>query len=299
MKKRLLLLIVLIIPFYVFSQDLIVRKNGTVFNCKITKEDSLSVYFTILKDGNHIDSYLNKSDIISYKYNHYTQNQNDVLNQIKELASDQKKAEEQSKRLEKKKASDQREASDQENVVSQDLIICKNGKVIDCKITKVDSLAVYFNLIGDDNIKSYINRSDIKGFEYNYKQYKDQYKSSATTIGILEGGGSLIGADIETLLSKQIGFQVGIGLVGFGCGVDLHFAPSIRSPFFSIQYWHQGIGNSYAQSLIGPSFVFRNSKWLSWQIGVGFPVGKGPAYPADKQQPAIMLTYALGFYIPY
>lgn len=71
-------------------------------------------------------------------------------------------------------------------------------------------------------------------------------KRNSITIGILQGGGSLIGADMEFLLTDRFGFQIGAGLVGFGGGLNYHFKPSIRSSFISLQYWNQGIGNSFA-----------------------------------------------------
>ena len=39
-------------------------------------------------------------------------------------------------------------------------------------------------------------------------------KRSSITIGILQGGGSLIGADLEFLLTDRFGFQIGAGVVG-------------------------------------------------------------------------------------
>jgi len=87
-------------------------------------------------------------------------------------------------------------------------------------------------------------------------------KRNSITIGIFQGGGSLIGADLEFLITKQFGFQLGAGLVGFGGGLNYHFQPSIRSSFISLQYWNQGIGDSFAQNAIGPNFVFRGKKWF-------------------------------------
>jgi len=59
-------------------------------------------------------------------------------------------------------------------------------------------------------------------------------KRNSITIGILQGGGSLIGADMEFLLTDRFGFQIGAGLVGFGGGLNYHFKPSIRSSFISL-----------------------------------------------------------------
>jgi hypothetical protein len=60
--------------------------------------------------------------------------------------------------------------------------------------------------------------------------------------GILQGGGSLVGADLEFLLFKGLGIQAGAGLIGFGAGINYHIQPdNIRTPFLSLQYWHQGV----------------------------------------------------------
>lgn len=123
-------------------------------------------------------------------------------------------------------------------------------------------------------------------------------KRNSITIGILQGGGSLIGADMEFLLTDQFGFQIGAGLIGFGGGLNYHFKPSIRSSFISLQYWNQGIGDSFTQNIIGPSFVYRGKKWFTFQIGLGVPLEKGPAMPADFEQPPVMLMYSIGGYIP-
>lgn len=124
-------------------------------------------------------------------------------------------------------------------------------------------------------------------------------KRNSITIGILQGGGSLIGADMEFLLTDRFGFQIGAGLVGFGGGLNYHFKPSIRSSFISLQYWNQGIGDSFAQNVIGPNFVYRGKKWFTAQIGLGVPLEKGPAMPDDFVQPPVMLMYSIGAYIPF
>ena len=125
-------------------------------------------------------------------------------------------------------------------------------------------------------------------------------KESCITIGVLQGGGSLIGADIEIMPLSRLGFQFGAGLVGVGCGINYHFKPWVKSSFLSLQYWHQGMGNTYVQSLVGPSYVFRARKIFTCQIGVGFLVEKGPKYySAFKKEVPAMLTYAIGVYIPW
>jgi hypothetical protein len=127
---------------------------------------------------------------------------------------------------------------------------------------------------------------------------QDVEKKSSLTIGVLQGGGSLVGADFETLVSNNLGLQLGAGLVGFGAGLNYHFKPSIRSSFISLQYWHQGFGSSYSQSLIGPNFVYRAKKWFTAQIGFGYVLGHGPAWPSSAATPPVILTYSIGAYFP-
>lgn len=124
--------------------------------------------------------------------------------------------------------------------------------------------------------------------------------TSCVTVGILQGGGSLLGADVEVLLTDHIGAQVGAGLVGFGAGFNIHFKPGIRSSFISIQYWNQGIGNSFTQSLVGPNFVYRSKKWFTFQVGLGAILDVGELSPyLEDQQPDLILTYAIGAYFPW
>jgi len=127
----------------------------------------------------------------------------------------------------------------------------------------------------------------------------DTVSVNSVTIGLLEGGGSIAGIDFEKLLSHQFGFQLGFGLVGFGAGIDFHIKPTIRSSFISLQYWHQGFGETYTQSLLGPNYVFRGKRWFTCQLGCGFVVERGPAWPDKLKSIPVMLTYAIGAYIPW
>lgn len=129
------------------------------------------------------------------------------------------------------------------------------------------------------------------------QEYEKEEKVSIT-VGILQGGGSLVGADIEFLLSSHLGFQVGAGFRGYGAGLNIHLKPSIRSSFVSLAYWHQGIGETHAQTVMGPTFVYRSRKWFTTQLGLGFPLEKGPAWPSELQHPPVMLMYSIGAYFP-
>ncbi len=136
-------------------------------------------------------------------------------------------------------------------------------------------------------------------FSQSYGQSEESFKRKSLTIGVLQGGGSIVGADLEVLLSERFGLQVGAGIVGFGAAMNFHLKPTIRSSFISFQYMHQGIGDSYVQSVAGPAFVYRGKKWFTFQIGLAAPLEKGPAMPLNFEQPPIMLTYSIGAYIPF
>jgi hypothetical protein len=123
-------------------------------------------------------------------------------------------------------------------------------------------------------------------------------RNAAATIGLLQGGGSFLGVDFEKLIYKGLGLQAGVGLLGFGAGINFHFEPSIRSSFISIQYWNQGIGDSFTQNAVGPCYVYRAKKWFTFQLGLARPLSRGPALPKSFNQPDVMLTYAIGLYLP-
>lgn len=136
-------------------------------------------------------------------------------------------------------------------------------------------------------------------FSQTEQRYEEIEKRHSITFGVLQGGGALFGADIEFLLTNRFGVQFGGGIVGFGGGLNYHFKPSIRSSFISLQYWNQGIGKTFAQNSVGPNFVFRGKKWFTFQIGFGIPLDSGPGMPDDFVQPPVMLTYAIGAYLPF
>ena len=122
-------------------------------------------------------------------------------------------------------------------------------------------------------------------------------KKMAIYFGLLHGGGSLVGADIEFLIHNHIGLQVGVGLVGYGFAMNFHFKPDIKSSGISLNYWHQGIGDSFVQSLFGSTYVYRSKKWFTFQVGLGVPLDTGPALPEGTVLPDVMLLYSIGAYI--
>lgn len=136
--------------------------------------------------------------------------------------------------------------------------------------------------------------------QYYIEDYEEEEESerAAITVGILQGGGSLIGTDLEVLLSQRIGIQMGAGLIGFGGALNVHLKPHIRSSMVSLAYWNQGMGQSFTQNVLGGTFVYRSNKWFTAQLGLGAPLSKGPAWPEDVTQPPVMLVYSIGAYFP-
>ena len=123
-------------------------------------------------------------------------------------------------------------------------------------------------------------------------------KKCSLSAGILQGGGGIVGADFEYLFSNHFSVQAGVGFTSFGAGINYHFKPFINSSMISLMYWHQGIGNTYTQSVIGPVYTFRAPKVFQFQIGVGGRVGKGPALNPDTAKIPVMLLYSIGVYFP-
>ncbi|OFY71448.1 MAG: hypothetical protein A3G23_11550 [Bacteroidetes bacterium RIFCSPLOWO2_12_FULL_37_12] len=128
-------------------------------------------------------------------------------------------------------------------------------------------------------------------------------KIAIITIGILQGGGSLIGADLEVTIIDGIAIQVGAGLVGLGMGINYHYKPGLRNSFISLSYWHQGSGTSFIQSVFGPTFVFRHLNGFTAQIGIGklleiSELGRNAYKKLNTNPPNVILLYSVGWYFP-
>ena len=123
-------------------------------------------------------------------------------------------------------------------------------------------------------------------------------KTSSVTIGILQGGGSLLGADFESLVHNRLGLQLGAGLYSLGGGINYHLSNSIRSSFISFQYSRLGIGNQFMFSTFGPNYVYRGKKWLTAQFGLGYVMEKGTYNPTKMVITPVQLIVAIGAYFP-
>lgn len=107
----------------------------------------------------------------------------------------------------------------------------------------------------------------------------EKEKNVALSAGIMMGGGSLIGVDLELLVPKtQLGLQVGAGISSFGGGLNYHLKNRINSSFVSLQYYYQQFGDNHYASWLGPVFVYRAKKWFQAGAGLGGLVEKGPGW---------------------
>jgi hypothetical protein len=69
MKKTFLLIMILTSTFYLFAQDVIIRKNGDQINCTIIKVDSANIYFSMIRNGDKLNTIINKSEVQDIRYN--------------------------------------------------------------------------------------------------------------------------------------------------------------------------------------------------------------------------------------
>ncbi len=139
------------------------------------------------------------------------------------------------------------------------------------------------------------------GFSQNYvpstfDSIPEPEKRNCITIGIMQGGGSMIGVDMEFLLIDKLGAQIGAGIVGFGGGLNYHFKPTLRSSFMSLGYWHQGFEESFTQNAVGLTWVFRGKKWFTFQIGAGIPIEQSDEMEDKYGDSPFMLLYSIGVY---
>ena len=135
------------------------------------------------------------------------------------------------------------------------------------------------------------------------KTILERPERTSINVGVLMGGGSLIGADLEFLVSNRVGLQLGAGISSMGFGINYHFKPFINSQFMSIQYFHQGFGDNHFGSYLGPMYVFRARKIFQFGIGFGTVLSKGTEMINYYEQrnlkvPSVMALYNIGLYFP-
>ena len=123
-------------------------------------------------------------------------------------------------------------------------------------------------------------------------------KQCTIAVGFLNGGGGLVGVDFEYLVWNKLSVQAGIGAVSFGGAVNYHFKPYINSSMISLVYMHQGVGDSYTASWLGPMYTFRAPKIFQVSGGLGLKVGDGPAATSETIKSSASLLFTIGVYFP-
>lgn len=140
--------------------------------------------------------------------------------------------------------------------------------------------------------------------QQNNDQQTEERFDHALTVGLLQGGGSLIGVDFEQLIGDRIGVQAGAGLVGFGAGINFHSQATSNSSAVSLQFWNQGtIGDKLSQRVVGITYIHRaTTTGFTAQIGLGSVIERGKIledFYRDKgisDPPIIILMYSIGWY---
>jgi len=84
MKYILLFLTIILLAFECFSQDTIHLKDGRLLKCKISKIDSTTIYFDIIRNDNLIKTNISKSEVISFSNNTILKSTS-VINTIPEI----------------------------------------------------------------------------------------------------------------------------------------------------------------------------------------------------------------------
>ena len=135
---------------------------------------------------------------------------------------------------------------------------------------------------------------------------KGENDKNAVTIGILQGGGSLIGADYERLVAGPVGFQIGAGYIGLGAGINFHFKPTVRSSFISVVLWNQGLfDEDLTARVLGATYVYRGRKWFTAQIGAGYVLKRSEASEDylksifGTEPASVILLYSIGGYFSF
>ncbi|MDA3952859.1 MAG: hypothetical protein PF485_04375 [Bacteroidales bacterium] len=78
MRKIIVLVLLIIISFSCYSQDVLTRTNGDIIECKIQKEDSTFIYFKTFIKNKLIETHLPISEISSIKYYTYGQSNAEI-----------------------------------------------------------------------------------------------------------------------------------------------------------------------------------------------------------------------------
>jgi len=134
-----------------------------------------------------------------------------------------------------------------------------------------------------------------------YAEEEIRASDMAISVGVLNGGGALIGVDMEKLVTDRIGLSVGAGLVAFGAGLNIHFSPTVSSSSIRIGFNNQGTtGENVMMRSVGVSYLGRSSTGkFEWQLGLAHPFNVNQKVKdafGGEDPPPVILTYSIGAY---
>ncbi len=192
------------------------------------------------------------------------------------------------------------------SALAQDIVVNNSSQRFDCYISREDVNAVYFTFYRDGaKVDTSIVRTDVLNYQYGAvceAPIPGWDSKFAFTVGFGTGGANYLGTELEFMAFRRVGFQIGGGALGAGAAINFHFAPTIRSSYFSLQYNVNGIGSDpewgYTKTTIGPAIVFRGRRWFTAQVGIGYIIDKGPAY-SDISSLPVALSVGIGAYVPF
>jgi hypothetical protein len=106
--------------------------------------------------------------------------------------------------------------------IAQDVIYKTDGDSISCKILRVDSTKIYFDLVQEDNvINTFISRDETLGYKYYQRAAKGARFNSSTKhifcfsvdpLGFITMGPAVIGEFLFQIKNKRVGFGLYTGL---------------------------------------------------------------------------------------
>lgn len=135
----------------------------------------------------------------------------------------------------------------------------------------------------------------LKGQGVSIEQFDRQ--KTAITLGLLNGGG-LLGAELETLVSKNMGVHIGLGFIGACAGIDYHFKPTINSSSITLQLRNQGFGEIHTDTSIGLGYTFRKYH-LAIQLGLAYKLKQGPNTIEGWNTSDIIPQISFGYFSPF
>ena len=128
------------------------------------------------------------------------------------------------------------------------------------------------------------------------KEKRKHEKGIFATVGHHYAGATVAGLELEFAISR-IGVFGGAGVYGLGGGVNIHVKPDPLSSYVSCLFWKNGIGDTYRQSVVGASYNYRGTRWLSMQIGLGKIVDRGSEFNNFSND--FLLLYSIGAFVPF